>query len=110
MHALDVEPDATGGQIAPEAADSGVLTPSAAEREAHGRVVDLEHRARVVAELTHEPKVEDHPVSHAAALELRMQRAQALDGVRHGAVRSLEHVRPAAQLGQPEQQLTLTLR
>ena len=38
--------DAAGGQVAPEAADQLVVAAAAAEREAHGGVVDLEDRRR----------------------------------------------------------------
>ena len=54
MHALDVQRQPAGGQVAAEAADQLVVAAAAAEREANGRVVDLEHRARVVAELADE--------------------------------------------------------
>ena len=79
VHALDVERHAAGGQRPAEAAEQVVVAAAAAEREAHGRVVDLEHRARVVAELAHEAEVEDHPVGHAALGEQLVQRAQPCD-------------------------------
>ena len=66
VHALDVERDPARRERAAEAPDQLVVAPAAAEREAHRRVVDLEHGARVVAELAHEAEVEDHALGHAA--------------------------------------------
>ena len=61
------------GQRRAEAADQVVVAAAAAEREAHRRVVDLEDRARVVAELAHEAEVEDHAVGHPALGEQLVQ-------------------------------------
>src|SRR5215207_2905854 len=57
MHPLDVHRDPTRRQRSPEAPNQLVVSPAAAEREAHGGVVQLEHGARVVAELAHQPQV-----------------------------------------------------
>src|SRR5215207_6414286 len=69
VHALYVEREPAGGQVAAEAADQLVVAPPAAQGKAHRRVVDLEHGAGVVAELTHQPEVEDHAVGHPARLK-----------------------------------------
>ena len=76
------------GSGAPEAAEQVVVAAAPAEREADRRVVDLEHRARVVAELAHEAEVEYHPVRDAALGKQLVQLAQPL----HGAPPAFQHL------------------
>ena len=58
-------PTPQAGSERPKRPDQLVVAPAAAQREAHGRVVDLVHRARVVAEVAHQAQVQDHAVGHA---------------------------------------------
>ena len=51
-----------GGQRPAEARRTGRRSGRRRRSRSHGRVVDLEHRARVVAELAHEAEVEDQAV------------------------------------------------
>src|SRR4051812_47601664 len=50
VQALDVQRPPAGGQVTPEAAEEVVVAPAPAQRGAERGVVDLEHRAGVVAE------------------------------------------------------------
>ena len=54
------------GRGSPEAPDQVVVAAAAADHVAERRVVDLEDRARVVAEVAHEAEVEDHAVGQPA--------------------------------------------
>ena len=49
MQLLDLEREANGRQLPPELAEQMVVASAAADRHADRRVVDLEHRAGVVA-------------------------------------------------------------
>src|SRR5215471_16508077 len=51
VHPLDVERHAAGRKVPAEAPEQVVVAAAAADREAHGGVVHLEHGARVVTEL-----------------------------------------------------------
>ncbi len=52
----------TAGSGRPKPAEQLVVAPAAADRHAVRGVVDLEHRAGVVAEAPHQPEVEDDPL------------------------------------------------
>src|SRR4051794_7827939 len=54
---VEADPEADGGQRAAEAPQQLVVAPAAAHRLAERRVVDLEHRARVVAQAPDEAEV-----------------------------------------------------
>src|SRR5204863_354421 len=76
------------------ASTAGSGSPATAERLAHARVVDLEDRARVVAEPAHEAEVEDDALHHVLG-QLLVHRAQPLDRV---AGHALEDLGAAAAL------------
>ncbi len=90
---LDGQREPDGGQRAAEAAQQLVVAPAAAQRGADPGRVDLEDRARVVAELAGQAEIEDHAVAHA--------RRQQLD--HRGELRArlagqpVQHLRAAAQ-------------
>src|SRR5215211_4738142 len=110
MHALDIQRDAAGRHWPPEAADQLVVAAAAAEREAHGRVVELEHGSGVVAELAHEPEIEDDAIGDAALGEQLVQGPEALHRFGDRPVGALEHLGAAAKLRQANQQLALGVR
>ena len=56
VHPLQVEAEAGGRHLAPEAAEQVVVAAAAAEDVAEGRVVDLEDRAGVVAEVAQQAR------------------------------------------------------
>ena len=64
--ALEVEREAGGRQRPAEAAHQLVVAAAAAEDVAERRVVDLEDRAGVVAEVAQQAEVEPDPVGDAA--------------------------------------------
>ena len=74
VDALEVEREARRGQRAAEAAHELVVAAAAAEDVAERRVVDLEDRAGVVAEVAQQAEVEPDPVGDAAG-------AQRLEGL-----------------------------
>ena len=101
---LDRQREADRRQRPAEAAEQLVVAPAAADRHAERRVVDLEDRARVVAEAAHEPEVEDQPLGDAR-LQQRVDAAQALGRLGRRTVELGEHLRPAAQLRHAHEQL-----
>src|SRR3954470_9374437 len=94
---MDVERYAARRPRPAEAPEQLVVAAAAADREADGRGVDLEHDAGVVAELANEAEVEDHAVGRAALGQQLVELAQARDGALGGAVDTVEHLRPPAQ-------------
>lgn len=97
MHALYVQRDPAGRSRGPEAADQLVISSTASEREAHRRVVDLVHRARVVAEHPHETQVEDHAVGRAAVVQRGVEGPQAVECSAGGASHPVEDLWAASQ-------------
>ena len=67
MHPLQIEAEAGGRHWGPEAADEVVVAAAAAEDVAERRVVDLDDRARVVAEVAEQAEVELHPARRRPA-------------------------------------------
>ena len=63
------------GSGAPEAPEQVVVASAAADGDAERRVVDLEHRARVVAEVAHQAEVEDHALGDRGLAAARARRA-----------------------------------
>src|SRR5215208_2654101 len=91
VESLDVQRPAARGQVAAEAAQEVVVAAAAADRGAERRVVDLEDRARVVAERVDQPQIEDHALGR-----------RGLEPVIHGPELSrLGH--PVEHLGAPAQ-------
>src|SRR5207302_8356487 len=93
-----------GRQRAAEAPQQIVVAAAAADRGAEGRVVDVEHGARVVADVAHEPEVEDHALG-GGGLEQIVDALQSGHSLlrRGGQVR--EDLGTAASLGNLEQQV-----
>ena len=101
------EREADGGQVAPEAPEQVVVAAAAADRRAERGVVDLEDRARVVAELRTQAEVEDHPLRRRPARAARAPRAgpstasasawAGASASTSGAAAALRHARAAAR-------------
>ena len=78
---LDVRaPSRRPAAARPKRAEQVVVAPAAAERHAERAVVDLEDRARVVAQRPRQAEVEDHPLRDARRAAL-VERAQPADDV-----------------------------
>ena len=93
------------GSGSPEAPEQVVVAAAAADHVAERRVVDLEDRAGVVAEVAHQAEVEDHAVGEPALARRRPRRlAAAASACPHVVAaeldRALDHLGPAAQLRQ----------
>ena len=67
VHPLQVEREAHRGQAPAEPPHQLVVAPAAAEDVAKRRVVDLDDRARVVAQVTEQAEVELNSLGHPAA-------------------------------------------
>ena len=80
VQAVDAEREADGRQAPAEAAQQVVVAPAAADRGAERGVVDVEHGARVVADVAHQAEVEDDPLGDRR-LEQLVDLAQAGDGL-----------------------------
>ena len=72
---LDVQREADGGQRSAELTQQLVVASADPDGIAVGRVVDLEHRAGVVAEAADQAEVEDDPAGHLGRLAGRVRRA-----------------------------------
>ena len=104
MQAVHADGEAHRGQRPAEAPEQVVVAPAAAERLAERRVVDVEHRARVVAQSAREAKVEDDVLGDGV-LEQVQDVAQAAQRVGHRTGRRLQHVGSAAQLRHAHEQV-----
>src|SRR3954453_10120102 len=104
VDALDVERPAARRQLAPEAAEQVVVAAAAAERHAERAVVDLEDRARVVAQRARHPEVEDDPPGRPGREPL-VQAPQAAHRVGRRPRGQVEHLRAAAELRQAQEQV-----
>ena len=98
VEALDVEREADRGQRPPERAEQLVVAAAAADRHPVGGVVDLEHRARVVAEVAHQAEIEDHARGHAPATA-GVDLSHTADCVVQPAGEPVEHLGAAARAG-----------
>ena len=107
MHPLEVEREAGRRQVAPEARQQPVVAAAAAEHVAERRVVDLEDRAAVVAEVAQQAEVDLHPLGGAAPLELVEGPLQPRRGALHRLAahraRLLQHLAAAAKLREGDQ-------
>ena len=102
--------EADGRQRAAEAPEQVVVAPAAAERLAERRVVDVEDRARVVAQAAGQAEVEDDALGDRV-LEQVEDVAQARAARRPPAPGGrVEHVGPAAQLRHAHEQLGVARR
>ena len=101
---LDVQREPDRRQRAAEAAEQLVVAAAAADRHAVRGVVDLEHRAGVVAEAAHEPEVEDDPLGDARRQQ-RVHGAHPVAASLERAREALEHLRAAADLRHAQEQL-----
>ena len=83
VHPFQVEGEAGGRQLAAEAPEQPVVAAAAAEDVAERRVVDLEDRAGVVAEVAQQAQVELNAVRDAPRGKRVVGRAQPLRGALH---------------------------
>src|SRR3954452_21137909 len=105
---VDRQREADSGQWAAKAAEQVVVAPAAAERRAERRVVDVEDRARVVAEVANEAEVEDHARGDLRREQL-VPAPQSRQRIGERAFSAVEHIWPAAQLWHPQEQLGVAL-
>ena len=98
VQASRLQREADRRQAAPEAAEQLVVAPAAADRRAERGVVDLEYGARVVADVAHQPEIEDHARGDAR-LEQLVHSAHAGDSLGGRLRRVRQHLRAAAALG-----------
>src|SRR5690606_1036644 len=108
---LEVQGEAGGRQGPAEAAHELVVAAAAAEDVPERRVVDLDDRAGVVAEVAQEAEVELDALGDAALAQELVGGAnpaqRLLDDLTAELDRPPEHLRAAAQLREPEQGLAL---
>src|SRR5689334_17099116 len=62
VYAVQVEREARGGEVEAKSLHQAVVAAAAAEHVPQGRVVDLEDRAAVVAEVAQQAEVDLHPL------------------------------------------------
>ena len=105
MQLVDVERKADRRQRAPEAPQQLVIAPATADRRAKRGVVDLEHSARVVADVADQPEVEDH-----ACGDIGLEQPVHVTQSHHSPIRLLrcvgKHLRATTSLRHVEQQLS----
>src|SRR4051794_30990581 len=107
MDPLQVEAEAGGRHGAAEAANQVVVAAAAPEDVAQRGVVDLDDRARVVAEVAEQAQVELNPAGNTLLDQQVVGLLEALgrtfDGHSTELARLLQNLGPATQAGQPQQ-------
>src|SRR6478672_2509255 len=103
VEVVDAQCEADRGQRAAEAPEQVVVAAAAAERRAEPRVVHLEHRARVVAEVAREAEIDDEPPRDLGR-ETLVEAQQAVGRVADRVADLLEHLGAAAQARDAQQQ------
>ena len=109
MHPLQIEAEAGGRHGAAEAADQIVVAAAAAEDVAQRGVVDLDDRARVVAEVTQQAEVEldaaRHTLLDQQVVGLLQALRRPLDGDPAELAGLFQHLGAAPQAREPQQGL-----
>ena len=70
MDPVEIQGEAGGGEVEPEALHQAVVAAAATEHVAERRVVDLEDGAAVIAEVAQQAEVDLDPLGGPAALQL----------------------------------------
>src|SRR5262249_54414624 len=81
-----------------------VVAPATADRQAVRRIVDLEHRARVIAEASDKSQVEDDPLGDLGRQQ-RVKLAHPADRLLQWSVEGLERIGTAAEVGHAKQEI-----